>query len=42
MRERADELGGTCVIETNKEGGVRVVMRLPLAAGLSRDTKEVI
>ena len=34
MRERAEELGGVCVVETNKGGGVRVVMRLPLATEL--------
>ncbi len=31
MRERATELGGTCVIENVPEGGTRVLARLPLA-----------
>ncbi|MBL8057572.1 MAG: sensor histidine kinase [Anaerolineales bacterium] len=31
MRERAEELGGTCRVETNIGGGARVVARLPLA-----------
>jgi signal transduction histidine kinase len=30
MRERAAELGGTCVIERVPEGGTRVLVRLPL------------
>jgi two-component system, NarL family, sensor kinase len=30
MRERAAELGGTCVIEAGSEGGTRVRARLPL------------
>jgi two-component system, NarL family, sensor kinase len=30
MRERAAELGGTCVIEPTSEGGTRVSVRLPL------------
>jgi signal transduction histidine kinase len=30
MRERAAELGGTCVIETLWQGGTRVLARLPL------------
>lgn len=30
MRERAAELGGTCVIESPPAGGVRVLARLPL------------
>ena len=30
MRERAAELGGTCVIETLPQGGTRVLARLPL------------
>jgi signal transduction histidine kinase len=32
MRERAAELGGTCVVETAAGGGVRVYARLPLAS----------
>ncbi len=32
MRERAAELGGTCVIEPRPGGGTRVVARLPLAS----------
>jgi two-component system NarL family sensor kinase len=30
MRERAQELGGTCSIDTLPEGGTRVYARLPL------------
>ena len=30
MRERAEELGGTCVIEPLAQGGTRVLARLPL------------
>jgi signal transduction histidine kinase len=30
MRERAQELGGTCQVETGPSGGVRVLARLPL------------
>ncbi len=30
MRERAAELGGTCVIETKPHGGTHVLVRLPL------------
>lgn len=30
MRERAEELGGTFVIESNEPGGMRVVARLPI------------
>jgi signal transduction histidine kinase len=32
MRERAEELGGSCVIEASAEGGTRIVVRLPLEA----------
>jgi signal transduction histidine kinase len=32
MRERAEELGGTCVVETVSGSGTRVLVRLPLAA----------
>jgi signal transduction histidine kinase len=31
MRERASELGGTCLIQSVPEGGTRVIVRLPLA-----------
>ncbi|HEU5098834.1 MAG TPA: sensor histidine kinase [Roseiflexaceae bacterium] len=31
MRERAAELGGTCVVETKPQGGTQVLVRLPLA-----------
>jgi two-component system, NarL family, sensor kinase len=30
MRERAEELGGSCTIEARPEGGTLVVARLPL------------
>jgi signal transduction histidine kinase len=30
MRERAEELGGTCDVDTNPNGGTRVLARLPL------------
>jgi signal transduction histidine kinase len=30
MRERAEELGGTCRIESLPQGGTRVLARLPL------------
>jgi signal transduction histidine kinase len=32
MRERAEELGGTLVVEPNPKGGTRVLARLPLFA----------
>jgi two-component system NarL family sensor kinase len=31
MRERASELGGTCVIESLPAGGTRVLVHLPSA-----------
>jgi signal transduction histidine kinase len=31
MRERANELGGECSIETNPDGGLRVRARLPIS-----------
>ena len=37
LRERAEELGGTCLVETFPQGGTRVFARLPL---LSRHTEE--
>lgn len=33
LRERASELGGSCVVESNPEGGTRVLVRLPLTKG---------
>ncbi len=33
MRERAAELGGTCVVEMPPTGGTRVLARLPLPPG---------
>jgi two-component system, NarL family, sensor kinase len=30
MHERASELGGSCIIESTREGGTRVLSRLPL------------
>ncbi len=35
MRERAAELGGTCLIETRPEGGTRVLVELPLGNEVS-------
>lgn len=32
MRERAEELGGTCVVERGADGGTRVVAHLPVPA----------
>lgn len=32
MRERAAELGGTCVVESPRGGGTRVWARLPLTS----------
>ena len=34
MRERAEELGGTCIIESAPSGGARVVACLPLSGGV--------
>jgi signal transduction histidine kinase len=36
MRERAEELGGSCVVEALPSGGTRVEARLPLAGGATR------
>jgi signal transduction histidine kinase len=33
MHERAEELGGSCVVESIPEGGTRVIARLPLEKG---------
>jgi hypothetical protein len=37
MRERAAELGGTCVIAPRASGGTLVTARLPLVAGSTSD-----
>jgi len=37
MRERASELGGSCIVERAPEGGTRVLVRLPLS---KKSTKE--
>jgi signal transduction histidine kinase len=37
MRERAAELGGSCVLETRASGGAQVSARLPLAKECERD-----
>lgn len=37
MRERAEELGGTCVVEAAPTGGTRVLARIPLPAWESDD-----
>jgi signal transduction histidine kinase len=36
MRERAEELGGTCQLQTPAEGGTRVLARLPLPQGTTQ------
>jgi two-component system, NarL family, sensor kinase len=36
MRERAEELGGRCDVESDPEGGTRVLARLPLPASGER------
>ncbi|MDE3091991.1 MAG: sensor histidine kinase, partial [Chloroflexota bacterium] len=33
MRERAEEIGGSCVIEAGASGGTRVAAKLPIANG---------
>jgi two-component system NarL family sensor kinase len=33
MHERAEELGGGCIVESTSEGGTRVLARLPLEKG---------
>ena len=38
MRERAEELGATCVIEPLAEGGTHVLARLPLSPNPPKDT----
>jgi signal transduction histidine kinase len=40
MRERAEEVGGTCVIESAKGGGTRVCVAIPLESGLSNPTSK--
>ena len=42
MRERAEELGGTCTIEPVESGGTRVLARLPLALSKTSDELVVI
>ncbi len=37
MRERAVELGGTCIIENRDEGGTRVLAQLPIALQTGSD-----
>jgi signal transduction histidine kinase len=37
MRERAAELGGTCIVEPPPVGGTRVLARLPLAQAQPRE-----
>ena len=36
MRERAEELGGTCTVEPAPSGGTRVLARLPMPRGAVR------
>jgi signal transduction histidine kinase len=33
MHERAEELGGSCVVDSTREGGTRIIARLPLEKG---------
>jgi signal transduction histidine kinase len=40
MRERAEELGGTCVIEPRAERGTRVWARLPVLAPVMAQSRE--
>jgi signal transduction histidine kinase len=40
MRERAAELGGSCVAEQGPKGGTRVLARLPLRASGGQDPKD--
>ena len=41
MRERAEELGGSCVVESPISGGTRVSARLPYARDAARtDSRE--
>lgn len=37
MRERADELGGTCIVEPLPDGGTRVLACLPVALALKEE-----
>lgn len=39
MRERAEELGGTCTIEARPEGGTLVVARLPLMEDVNEPSR---
>jgi signal transduction histidine kinase len=41
MRERAEELGGTCLVEAIAEGGTRVCARLPLLVGRHEENETV-
>jgi signal transduction histidine kinase len=41
LRERAEELGGTCLIETLPQGGTRVSARLPLLSRHSEENERV-
>src|SRR6266852_2640960 len=41
MRERAEELGGTCLIEALAKGGTRVYARLPLLVGRHEENETV-
>jgi signal transduction histidine kinase len=37
MRERAEELGGTCLIENRRTRGTRVLVRLPMVTSIQRE-----
>jgi signal transduction histidine kinase len=39
MHERAHELGGTCSITTQPQGGTRVHVRLPLEEHMKKATQ---
>lgn len=41
MRERAEELGGTCLVEASAERGTRVCAWLPLHAGYHEEIETI-
>lgn len=42
MRERAEELGGTCCVEANTRGGTRVIARLPFVPEPNPPTRHAL